>query len=80
MESVSIYEAKTQLSKYVSLIETKKEDTIVICKNGKPVAQIVPFVEKKEKRLGIAKGLWADMTEEEFNDFDLCSLMLGGIK
>ena len=78
MKILSIYEAKTQLSKYVSLIETKKETSFVITKNGKPLAEIIPYVEKKERRIGIAKGVWDDVSENDFNDFDLLSVMAGG--
>lgn len=45
--SVSIYELKTQLSKYIALIESGKEEEIEITKNGKIVASIIA---KKEKR------------------------------
>ena len=80
METVSLYEAKTQLSKYISLLINKERESIIITRNGVPVAEIVPFVERKEKRIGIAKGLWKDVSEEEFNDFDMLSLMVGGNK
>ena len=80
MDFISVYEAKTQLSKYISLLETKQKESIVICKNGKPVAELIPFVERKERRLGIAKGMWRDVSEEEFNDFDMLTLFLGGTK
>lgn len=78
METISIYEAKTQLCKYINSIEKKESDSVVITKNGKPVAEIIPFVERKERRLGIAKGLWKDISEDEFNDFDMLSIMMGG--
>ena len=39
--SVNIYEAKTQLSRLVAAVETRGE-TIVLCRNGTPVADIVP--------------------------------------
>ena len=80
METVSIYEAKTQLSKYINLILSKEKDSIVITKSGVPVAEIIPFTEKKERRLGAAKGLWKEMSQEEFNDFDIASLFVGGIR
>lgn len=78
METISIYEAKTQLCKYINSIEKKEADSVVITKNGRPVAEIIPFVERKERRLGIAKGLWKDISDEEFNDFDMLSIMMGG--
>jgi antitoxin (DNA-binding transcriptional repressor) of toxin-antitoxin stability system len=39
--SVNIYEAKTQLSRLVAAVETRGE-TVVLCRNGTPVADIVP--------------------------------------
>lgn len=45
--SVSIYELKTQLSKYITLIEEGKESEIEITKNGKVVACIKSKSEKK---------------------------------
>lgn len=41
MISVNLYEAKTQLSKLVAAVETRKE-LVVLCRNGTPVADIVP--------------------------------------
>lgn len=80
METASIYEAKTQLSKYISMIEKKEKDSIVITKNGVPVAEIIPYTNRKERRIGIAKGMWRDVSEEEFNDFDMLAIMQGASK
>ena len=41
MREISIYEAKTQLSKYVSMLESGEESEIIILKNGERVAKIV---------------------------------------
>lgn len=41
MCEISIYEAKTQLSKYVSMLESGEESEIIILKNGERVAKIV---------------------------------------
>ena len=57
MCTVSIYEAKTQLSKYVALIESGQEKEITILKNGKKVAKIISFEEKECRRLGAGKAL-----------------------
>lgn len=40
MMQVNILEAKTNFSKLIRLLETKKEDSITIARNGKPVAKI----------------------------------------
>ena len=41
MISVNLYEAKTQLSKLVAAVETRGE-LVVLCRNGTPVADLVP--------------------------------------
>ena len=41
MKTVNIHEAKSKLSSLVSELEAGGE-TIVICRNGKPVADLVP--------------------------------------
>jgi prevent-host-death family protein len=52
---VSVYEAKTQLSR---LIDQLKDDSeIVITRHGKPVAKLVAAVRRtKPRRLGLLKG------------------------
>jgi antitoxin (DNA-binding transcriptional repressor) of toxin-antitoxin stability system len=42
MISVNTHEAKTRLSELLTQIEMKKE-TVVICRNGKPVAELIPW-------------------------------------
>ncbi|MGI8817017.1 MAG: type II toxin-antitoxin system Phd/YefM family antitoxin [Pseudonocardia sp.] len=44
----NIYEAKTQLSKLVERVEAG--DEIVLARNGKPVAKIVPLQRRTEPR------------------------------
>lgn len=47
MRSVNIHEAKTHLSRLLELVELG--ESIVVARNGKPVARIVPFrVESRE--------------------------------
>jgi prevent-host-death family protein len=42
MITVNTHEAKTRLSELLSKIETTRE-TVVICRNGTPVAELVPW-------------------------------------
>jgi prevent-host-death family protein len=54
MESqFNIYEAKTQLSKLVERVEAG--DEIVLARNGRPVAKIVPLQRRAEPRV---PGAW----------------------
>ncbi len=41
MVSVNIYEAKSQLSRLVAAVEARGE-RVVLCRNGIPIADIVP--------------------------------------
>lgn len=43
---MNIYEAKTQLSKIVQAVEEKGE-SMTLCRNGKPVADLLPQVIRK---------------------------------
>ncbi len=55
MQFINIYDTKTNLSKYLEKV-VENQDTYVICKNGKPIAQIVPYKPQKIRQLGLAKG------------------------
>ncbi len=57
MTTVDMLEAKTQLSRLVEAVETGAESEIIIVRNGRPVARLVPFVPVATgPRIGIAKG------------------------
>ena len=78
MRSVSMFEAKTNLSKYVAAVESKEETYIVITRNGIPAAKLVPFETEEKKRLGIAKGKLPVLGNlHEFNSIDVASDFLG---
>ena len=47
MISVNLYEAKTQLSRLVTSVETSGE-RVVLCRNGTPVADIVPHDKRSD--------------------------------
>ena len=68
MTTVSMFEAKTNLSKYVSAVVDNDEPYVVITRSGKPVAKIVPFTDPEVKRIGLAEGkLPALPSLEDFN-------------
>lgn len=57
MKLVNILEAKTDFSKLVRLIETGKEDSIIVARYGKPIVKMTLFDEVPvENRIGIAQG------------------------
>lgn len=58
MEAVNMHDAKSRLSALVEAVESGTEAEIVIARNGKPAARLVPIAAKPDvsKRIGIAKG------------------------
>ena len=68
MTQVNIFDAKTNLSQLIKLLETKQEDEIIIARNGKPVAKLILYVSNKNtKRTGLFNGQMKSMTQEEFD-------------
>ena len=57
MHSVNMLEAKSSLSRLVKAIEQGEEREIIIARNGRPAARLVPIQSGPAgKRIGIAKG------------------------
>lgn len=66
MAQINMLEAKTKLSKLVEAVESGAESEIILARNGKPVARIVPLqapVVDTSKRLGIAEGEFGELDE-----------------
>lgn len=72
MSKVNMLEAKTHLSRLVESIESGAETEVIIARNGKPVARLVPMSSPSvaTRRLGIAEGLYPPVSLEEFNQDD----------
>lgn len=81
MQSVNMLQAKSSLSRLVEAIEQGKEREIVIARNGRPAAKLVPIeATAPGLRIGVAKGAF-----EVPDDIDVCNeevarLFLGGAK
>ena len=57
MTTVNMLEAKTHLSRLVDAVESGAEGEIIIARNGRPAARLVPIVAPpKGRRIGVAKG------------------------
>ncbi len=67
---VSILEAKTNLSNLIRMIETGKEERIIIARYGKPVVKMVVYNDVPvSKRIGVAKGkLKSPEDLDKYND------------
>ncbi len=57
MHTVSLFDAKTHLSRIVQDIVSGIEDAIIVSRHGKPVVKIIPVSEAgTAKRIGVALG------------------------
>jgi prevent-host-death family protein len=69
MTAINISKAKSNFSRLIAAIETGGEAEIVIARNGRPVARLVPvaIAPDPSRRLGLLAGKYASMTLEEFD-------------
>jgi prevent-host-death family protein len=78
MGYVNVHEAKTHLSRYIDAVESGAETEIVIARNGKPAARLVPIASpEQEIRYGLAKGKWG-LPDDFDRDNDLIQALFEG--
>ncbi len=71
METISVFEAKNKLSSLLSKVE-KYNMSYLICRNGKPIAEIVSHKAKDrlkgsmELHVGVSGPLYDDDMSEDF--------------
>ena len=72
MSVVNMLEAKTSLSRLVEAVESGAESEIIIARNGKPAAKLVPIKSssKAKRQLGLFRGRYPPFTLEDFNSTD----------
>lgn len=59
MPTFNMFEAKSKLSSLVEAVETGVETEIIIARNGRPVARLVPLDSSHlGPRIGVAKGVF----------------------
>ena len=79
MMQVNILEAKTEFSKLIRLLETRKEDFITVARNGKPVVRITLINETPvSKRIGVAKGKFTVNGNFDADNEEIADMMTGG--
>lgn len=70
MLSVNMHEAKSKLSALVAAVESGREGEVILTRDGKPAARIVPFVERKGIVFGVAKGEFEMPSDESWAEMD----------
>lgn len=78
MRSVNMLQAKSSLSRLVEAIEQGEEREIVIARNGRPVAKLVPVNKYSPgKRIGVAKGFFEVPDNIDVHNDDVARLFMG---
>ena len=69
MSIVNMLEAKTHLSRLVEAVESGAASEIIIARNGKPAARLVPIAAPSSagKRLGLLEGRYPSSSQAEFD-------------
>lgn len=81
MPSVNMLQAKTSLSRLVESIEQGEEREIIIARNGRPAAKLVPVnAQATTQRIGVAKGLFEVPDDIGQHDAEVAALFLGGVR
>jgi prevent-host-death family protein len=78
MTSVNMLQAKSSLSRLVQAIEEGREREILITRNGRPAAKLVPVgVAPAGKRIGVAKGKFKVPDDIDAHNAEVARLFLG---
>lgn len=79
MQAVNMLQAKSSLSRLVEAIEQGREREIVIARNGRPAAKLVPMdAAPVGKRIGVAKGLFEVPDTIDAHNDEVAQLFMGG--
>jgi len=80
MPTINMLEAKSTLSRLVEAVESGKESEIIIARNGRPAARLVPLAPQPAavtfQRIGIAKGEFTIPDDFDALDAEIEALFL----
>ena len=78
MIQVNILEAKTDFSRLIRLLESRREDYITVARNGKPVAKITPISDiPVSKRIGVGKGKFTVRGDFDADNQEIADMLTG---
>lgn len=78
MQAVNMLQAKSTLSRLVEAIEQGREREIIIARNGRPAAKLVPVnTGPVGPRLGVAKGKFEVPDSIDAHNAEVARLLLG---
>ena len=77
---VNMLDAKSSLSELARQVEQGRIDEVIIARNGKPAARLVPVATApaaREKRIGVAKGRFVAPADLDERSDEVRSLLEG---
>jgi prevent-host-death family protein len=78
MHAVNMLQAKSNLSRLVESLEQGTEREIIIARNGRPAARLVPIdTAVAPRRLGVAKGQFEMPDSIDTHQAEVARLFLG---
>lgn len=78
MEIVNMLEAKSSLSRLVDDIEQGREREIILARNGRPAAKLVPVdAVPAGRRIGVAKGAFEVPEDIDAHNDEVARLFSG---
>jgi len=79
MPTVNMLQAKSSLSRLVEAIELGQEREVIIARNGRPAAKLVPIDSVPPgQRIGIAKGVFEVPDSIDAHNDEVARLFMGG--
>ena len=79
MQSINMLEAKSSLSRLVESIEQGDVSEIIIARNGRPAARLVPLdTAPVGRRIGVARGRFVVPDDIDAHNVDVAQLFAGG--
>jgi prevent-host-death family protein len=79
MQTVNMLQAKSSLSRLVEAIEQGEQREIIIARNGRPAAKLVPIsLLPCGQRLGVAKGVFEIPDNIDGGNEEVARIFLGG--
>lgn len=80
MQIVNMLQAKSSLSRLVEAVEKGQGREIVIARNGRPVAKLVPMdTAPSGKRIGVAKGSFVVPDSIDAHNDEVAQLFMGEV-
>ncbi len=78
MQLINMLDAKSSLSRLVEAVETGREREIVIARNGRPAARLVPVGRgPASARIGVARGAFTVPESIDEDAGEIAALFLG---